>query len=44
MIPYDRVLAIVKEVAMAGIAFEMATIEGLASIMNVEPKVISGWR
>lgn len=43
IIPYARVLDVVKEAAIAGICFDTHTIEELAELMQVDPTTIAQW-
>lgn len=43
IIPYSRVLAVVKEAAITGICFNTHTIEELAELMEVDPGTVARW-
>jgi len=43
IIPYARVLDVVREAAIVGICFNTQTIEELAELMNVDPTTIARW-
>jgi transposase-like protein len=43
IIPYARVLDVVREAAIAGICFNTHTIEELAEIMGVDPTTVARW-
>lgn len=43
IIPYARVLDVIKEAAIAGICFEKHTIEEIAELMGVDPTTVARW-
>ncbi len=43
IIPYSRVLAEVKEAAVAGLCFSKHTIEELAELLGIEPTTLARW-
>lgn len=43
IIPYARVLDVVREAAIVGISFDEYTIEELAELMNVDPTSVARW-
>lgn len=43
IIPYARVLDVVREAAITGISFNTQTIEELAELLNVDPTTIARW-
>lgn len=43
IIPYSRVLDVIREAAIVGICFQTHTIEELAELMSVDPATVARW-